>query len=111
MSPGGVQHLPEGMKMFWFVPKVLAGFGPPALHKGAASLPVVGKAAERGKPKRLLRQLAGTMPILPSMALLAAAQSCSGTYWDGPHRDLGFWHRDELALLRSRSAAQGCPGQ
>lgn len=101
--------------MFWFVPKVLAGFGPPALHKGTASLPVAGKAAERGKPqgkpKRLLQHLAGTMPILPSMALLAAAQSCSGTHRDGPHRDLGFWHRDELALLRSRSAAQGCPGQ
>lgn len=61
MSPGGLQHLLKGVKMFWFIPKFLAGFGPPCCVPaccGEGSKEI----KSQGKPKRLLQHLAGTTP-------------------------------------------------
>ena len=122
MSPGGMQHLLEGMKMFWFIPKALAGFGPTVLHEGTASLPVMGKAAERENPKE--------KPKGHSSTLLGPSPACSSPYGsagcspellrdhDGAHEDSGFWlaalwsvaqGRADPALLRERNTR--LPGQ
>lgn len=107
MSLGGMQHLLEGMKMFWFVPKVLAGFGPPVLHKGTTSLPVKGKTAERenprGNPKCCSSTLLGPSPAHSSRH---GSAGCSPEllkdhhHWDGPHGDSGFWLAAPMSVAR-----------
>lgn len=84
MSSGGMKHLLEGMMMFRFIPKVLAGFGPPLHVTRGHSIPACGgegsgEGKPQGKAKRLLQHLAGTIPCLFLLVLPASAQSCLGT--------------------------------
>lgn len=51
VSPGGMQHLLEGVMIFWFLPKVLGGFGLPRVAQGVDIPACHGEGSREGKPK------------------------------------------------------------
>lgn len=89
------------------------------LHKGTASLPVVGKAAERENPREKPKGHSSTfLGASPARSSRHGSASCSpelpgdDNHWDEPHKDLGFWlvalwsvaqGRADPALLQERS--------
>lgn len=91
----------------------------PMLHKGTASLPVVGKAAERENPREKTKGHSSTfLGASPTRASRHSSAGCSpellgdDNHWDEPHKDLGFWFAAlwsvaqggaDPALLRERS--------